>query len=125
VNTLYILYYVLYFGTLYVDGISVTSEIFPRANLSFKPGSHRSAIVRAFGACDVYRNLPPRKGFVKIAGTRVSLSRDAHISRDTVEERKKERRKERRGKRDRVECEATMIRPQKIIRGGPRDSLAV
>ena len=28
-------------------------------------------------------------------------------------------------KRKKVECEATMIRPQKIIRGGPRDSLAV
>jgi len=80
VSPLYILYYILYFGTLYVDGILVTSEIFPRVNLSFKPGSHRSAIVCAFGACDVYRNLSPRKGFVKIAGTRVLLSRGMHTS---------------------------------------------
>ncbi|KYN18928.1 hypothetical protein ALC57_08771 [Trachymyrmex cornetzi] len=37
--------------------------------------------------------------------------------------RKSVKRSER--ERDKVECETTMIRPQKIIQGGPRDSLAV
>jgi len=102
-------------------------------------GCHRAA-----GACDVYRNLALRKGCVKIAGTRFPLSRarDAAASegmgeggreeqnersRDPEREREREREREKgRGKSGReAECEATMIRPQKIIRGWPRDSLAV
>lgn len=98
---LYNLYYILYFGTLYLDGIFLaTSEMFPRVNLSFKPGSHRR-IARAFGACDVYCNLSPRKGFVKIAGTRFPLSRGMHTS-PTMQLRREgnERKKKRRGARE-------------------------
>jgi len=40
-------------------------------------------------------------------------------------ERSKEREKKRGQEKERVECEAMMIRPQKIIRSGPRDSLTV
>ncbi|KYQ52716.1 hypothetical protein ALC60_08131 [Trachymyrmex zeteki] len=35
------------------------------------------------------------------------------------------RKSAKRSERDKVECEATMIRPQKIIQSEPRDSLAV
>lgn len=54
-------------------------EMFPRGSLSFKSGSRRR-VARVFGACDVYRNLLPREGFVKIGRTRYPLSRGTHTS---------------------------------------------
>jgi len=45
-----------------------------------------------------------------------------HLAGCSCKERRKSKNARRRKKE---ECEATMIRPQKIIRGGPRDSLAV
>lgn len=88
---MHILYYILYFGALYPDGISGQAR-YSRVQIYRSSPAVSRRVVRAFGACDVYRNLSPRKGFVKIAGTRFPLSRGMHAStRDAVAERKKGR----------------------------------
>lgn len=91
------IYFILYFIFWYFISRWYFSDkqSIPACKFIVQARQSSKRVVRAFGACDIYPNLPPRKGFVKIAGTRFPLSRRMHTSRDAVAERKKERKKER------------------------------
>lgn len=120
-------YIIFYISALYIPTTFRRQARYSRVQIYRSSPAVSRRVVRAFGACDVYRNLPPRKGFVKIAGTFPFISQDAPIYPrcSCGEKEKKKREKKRRSERNGVKCEAAMIRPQKIIRSGPRDSLAV
>lgn len=91
-GTLCTFYIIFYISALYIPTAFRRQARYSRVQIYRSSPAVSRRVVRAFGACDVYRNLSPRKGFVKIAGTRFPLSRGMHAStRDAVAERKKGR----------------------------------